>query len=219
MAKNVYSIVLDDSVAEAVDLAAFQMRSNRSELINNILAEHLDCVTPEMRMREIFSFVQDSLDARFLLAPQSSRSTLTLKSTLDFKYRPTIKYSIDISNEFSEYLGEIRVTLRSQNPQLINTCHAFFEFWNELEKQINGYMNEYGILNLVNEKSYKRYFYITNKNADISNQQVADAMLEYITCFDKSISEWFKDGKEDKNLKIYKFYIESLSGLTALGII
>ena len=45
--KSMYSIMLMDSVVEAVDRAAYLNGTNRSNLINQILAEHLGVETPE----------------------------------------------------------------------------------------------------------------------------------------------------------------------------
>ena len=53
MNRSVYSLVLSDDVVEAVDRLAYQQNTSRSALINQILAEAVSFVTPEMRMREI----------------------------------------------------------------------------------------------------------------------------------------------------------------------
>ena len=55
MKKSVYSLVLMDDVVEAIDRMAYSMNTSRSNLINQILAERVSYVTPEMRMRDIFS--------------------------------------------------------------------------------------------------------------------------------------------------------------------
>ena len=54
MGKSVYSVVLSDEVIEAVDEMAYRMKTSRSNLINQILAERVSYTTPEMRIREIF---------------------------------------------------------------------------------------------------------------------------------------------------------------------
>ena len=58
MKRSVYSLVLSDDVVEAVDRLAYQQNTSRSNLINQILAQAVSFVTPEMRMREIFSQVE-----------------------------------------------------------------------------------------------------------------------------------------------------------------
>ena len=59
MKKSVYSLVLMDDVVKAIDQMAYENNTSRSNLINQILAEKVMLITPEMRMRDIFdkSFV------------------------------------------------------------------------------------------------------------------------------------------------------------------
>ena len=65
MKKSVYSLVLMDDVIKAVDRQAYLLGTSRSNLINQILAEHLSCVTPEMRMKETFETVQNLISNAF----------------------------------------------------------------------------------------------------------------------------------------------------------
>ena len=53
MANSVYSIVLNDAVVEAIDRLAYQNGTNRSSMINRILAERVSYTTPEQRIRNI----------------------------------------------------------------------------------------------------------------------------------------------------------------------
>lgn len=47
MNKSVYSLVLADDVVEAIDRLAYSMNTSRSNLINQILAERVQLLTPE----------------------------------------------------------------------------------------------------------------------------------------------------------------------------
>ena len=76
MNKNVYSIVLTDNVIRAVDAEAYRLGTNRSNLINQILAEHLSCVTPEMRMREIFDSAEMLLHRELTLLQKMVKNFL-----------------------------------------------------------------------------------------------------------------------------------------------
>ena len=49
MKKTLYSLMLDEQVVRHVDALAHRMGTNRSNLINQILAEYVDYVTPERR--------------------------------------------------------------------------------------------------------------------------------------------------------------------------
>ena len=92
--KSAYSLVLMDDVIKAVDKQAYRLGTSRSNLINQILAEHLSCVTPEMRMREIFEQVAELVSSSFRIQEQRSPSRMTVKTDLEYKYRPTIIYKV-----------------------------------------------------------------------------------------------------------------------------
>lgn len=53
MKRSTYSLILMDDVVAAIDRLAAQQGTSRSNLINQILAEHVSCVTPEQQMRQI----------------------------------------------------------------------------------------------------------------------------------------------------------------------
>lgn len=126
MKKSVYSLVLMDDVIRAVDEQAYRLGTSRSNLINQILAEQLCCVTPEMRMREIFDSVTELISSNFQIQQQRSASLLTLRTALEYRYRPTISYKIEIKREPDEFIGNLRVQIRTQNQQLIALFNNFF---------------------------------------------------------------------------------------------
>ena len=61
MSKSVYSVVLMDDVVDAVDRLAYEAGTNRSNMINRILAEYVQLATPEQRMQDIFSSIMDAV--------------------------------------------------------------------------------------------------------------------------------------------------------------
>ena len=85
MKKSVYSLVLMDDVIKAVDAEAYRRGTSRSNLINQILAENLSCVTPEMRMHDIFQTMSDMISSSFRIQQQRSASLMTLRTALEYK--------------------------------------------------------------------------------------------------------------------------------------
>ena len=61
MNRSVYSLVLMDDVIHRIDELAYAMHTSRSNLINQILAEKLQMVTPEMRYQDIFQYLEQSI--------------------------------------------------------------------------------------------------------------------------------------------------------------
>ncbi len=55
MNRSIYSLLLMDDVIRAVDQLAYAQNTSRSNMVNQILAEHLSVKTPEQRMHDILS--------------------------------------------------------------------------------------------------------------------------------------------------------------------
>lgn len=77
MQKSVYSIVLSDDVVAQIDRLAYRHNTNRSNMINQILAEYVSYVTPEKRMQDTFRRMESILQAAdtFQVLMQPTEST------------------------------------------------------------------------------------------------------------------------------------------------
>ena len=98
MAKTMYSLMLSEDVVNAIDALAHRAGTNRSQMINMILAEYISYRTPEQRMREMFDSMERMLpaDSPLQVMLRSSDSMLNLRSALAFKYNPTIRYTLEL---------------------------------------------------------------------------------------------------------------------------
>lgn len=197
MNKSVYSIVLADEVVDAVDEMAYRMNTSRSNLINQILAERLSLLTPEMRMREIFSTIEQLMEPRFQFLAQPSDAMISIKSPLKYKYKPTIRYSVELSRNFSGKVGRLKVQFRTQSVQLINAIEDFFKGWNKIENKYLANLFTNGVPAEISEGRYARDFY--SPNADrLTDEQIGNAIGEYIQLMDKCIQMYF-DGLSADN--------------------
>jgi hypothetical protein len=59
--------------------------------------------------------------------------TMSLKSSLEYKYRPTVKYEVELYHSGGESLGELSVVFRTQSAALIRDMTAFFRLWKRIE--------------------------------------------------------------------------------------
>ena len=135
MKKTLYSLMLSDEVVAEVDRLAHRLGTNRSNLINQILAEHVDLVTPERRINDIFSAIEQLLTPSRELVPFVSPNALTmsLKSSLEYKYRPTVKYELELHGGDENSIGELTVLFRTQSEALIRAMTEFFRLWKRIE--------------------------------------------------------------------------------------
>lgn len=134
MKKSVYSLVLMDDVVEKVDILAYKMNTSRSNMINRILAEHVEFVTPEKQMEEIFNVIGQFMEkGHFQISPQQSSNSMAIRSQLKFRYKPTIKYSLMLFSNENGSQGRLEVSFRTQSEQLITAINDFFRLWMRFE--------------------------------------------------------------------------------------
>ena len=149
MKKSIYSLVLMDEVVEAVDRMAYAMHTSRSNLINQILAEHLSCITPEMYMQTVFSQIEALMEQRMeplRILESTSAHMLAMHSPLAYKYKPTLQYSVELYRTPKQNAdGRLRIGLRTQNAELLTMLDRFFRFWVLLEQTYGGGAAEYVI--------------------------------------------------------------------------
>ena len=193
MQKSVYSIVLSDDVVAQIDRLAYRHNTNRSNMINQILAEYVSYVTPEKRMQDTFSRMESILRAAdtFQVLMQPTDSTLTLRSAIAYKYNPSVKYAVELYRTPGEEIGELRVSLRSQNNTLLLYMTQFFRLWMQIESAYlprTAYHAENGRLTRS-----LRPTHIVQKNAEtaLSSETLGDLLYAYIALFDAALKCFF----------------------------
>ncbi len=134
MKKSLYSLILTDDVVKEVDSLAKERNTNRSNLINQILAEYVSFTTPEKRINDIFTYIDSLLNANtFNSFIEPYERTMSVKSSLEYKYRPTIKYEVELYKHEHTVIGELKVIFRTQSADLLYRLHDFFELWTKME--------------------------------------------------------------------------------------
>ena len=90
MNKSMYSLILMDDVVREIDKIALRMNTNRSNLVNQILAEYASMMTPEKRINSIFKYIESLMTTGSDIIPfvTPNQHTMSMKSSLQYKYRP-----------------------------------------------------------------------------------------------------------------------------------
>ena len=169
-----------DDVIKAVDEQAYRLGTSRSNLINQILAEHLSCVTPEMRMREIFAQMTELMNSSFRFQEQRSPSLMTVKTALDYK--------VELERSPQQYLGTLRVSIRTQSAALIDMFHSFFAYRAKLE---NSYLSRLGVNSYsceIGDGNFSRRLINTGV---LTGEQAGEAIGEYIKDLDHAVKTYF----------------------------
>lgn len=204
MSKSVYSIVLNDAVVEAVDDMAYRLGTNRSNMINQILAEKVAYVTPEQHIRNILEKIEGIMNGQdvFRIMSNSGDTSLMIKSSFKYKYNPSVKYSVILNKRGGAASGELRVVFRTQNAVLLQELDNFLNIWNSLEAK---YLQR-KILFARSEGKYVRKLDLPGDKYD--ENQIGEMISQYITGFDKIMKLYFA-GENIENIE--REYVTFLS--------
>ncbi len=188
MDKSIYSLVLSDSVVEAVDALARVEGMSRSAMVNQLLAERVCCITPEMRLRQLLESVQRSMNEAFYLMEQPSTGTLSCRSVLKYRYNPTVRYSVELYSGGSS-AGELKVYFRTQNVRLINDLTGFFSCWAALEQRYISDKLSQDITYTIENGRFTRT--LNMPEGAVSLEQIGTAVADYMAVFDAALKEYF----------------------------
>jgi len=212
MSKSVYSLVLSDEVIRAVDRAAYDNGYSRSGLINQILAEYVSMLTPEKHICDIFRRIAQLCDGDnvFQLQNQPSGNLLSIKSILNYKYNPTIRYSVEITVDGSSYQGEFRAVSRSQSRDLLALLDGFFRLWFLVESSC---IPKGRLKTEISPGRMRRRLVVEGGGESYEAQELGDAIADYISLFDKSMNLYFAGGVQCEEVlqELYREYVADAS--------
>ncbi|MEF9968844.1 MAG: hypothetical protein RR395_05910 [Ruthenibacterium sp.] len=214
MQKNVYSIVLMDDVVAAIDRLAYHAGTSRSNMINRILAEYSKMDTPEQRMQDIFAAVSTVIEQQNVLQPMLSASDvmLNLRSALQYKYNPSVRYVLELYPRVGAQIGELRVNLRTQNPNLLLCLTQFYRVWAKLE---NAHLHGTKRIATIENGRYTRRLQTPQGAADTA--AYGQAIAEYVALFDVCLKVFFDnvDNPSEALQETEKVYKANLDAATA----
>lgn len=208
MKKTLYSLMLSDDVVRAVDELAHSLGTNRSSLINQILADYVSITTPERRINDIFHAVEQMLAPSRELVPFFSPRALTmsLKSSLEYKYRPTVKYEVQLFRSTDGPLGELSVVFRTQSAALIEAMTQFFRLWKHTEDRLLAPLISEELDYALYDGKFVRTIAVP-RGRDVTAEEVAEALSDYIKLFDRLMKGWLT-GRLDANDVQSEYYAD-----------
>lgn len=187
MNKSVYSLVLADEIVQEIDRLAYETGASRSAMINQILADYLRFTTPEKRMREVFSAIEQMLlGSAFEPQLQPSESMFSLRTALDYKYNPSVRYSVELYKNARPLLGELRVSVRSQNSALVLAMLQFFKLWTRIETSYIGRVEC-----AMEDGRYLRKLRLSDESK-LTNEQIGEGIAAYINLLDSALKQYFE---------------------------
>ncbi len=203
MNKSVYSVLLSDELVDKLDEVAYKKGVSRSVMLDRLLAEYLTVETAEMKMNNVFTeigrLIERCAGLRFI--DQPSGYMASVQSALAYKYNPTVKYSIELFPAGD--LGQLKISLRSKNVELMQLMERFYDFFISLERKYIG------------ERAYGYdggRFVRVMLRPEVSNEKTGKAIAEYVSDFDKYLRIFFSglDDRRKAAREIEKVYADNI---------
>ena len=210
MKKNLYSLILADDVVNEVDILAHQAGTSRSNMVNQILAEYCSVVTPEQRINDIFQAIENILAPSRELVPffVPNALTMSLKSSLHYKYRPTVKYEVGLDRSGGDTLGELSVVFRTQSADLIACMTDFFRLWKQIEdRRLTPHLEmspDYALYDTRFVRSIAM-----PRGEELTSEEIAQALSDYIQLFDRLLKGYLSGSLDARDVE--GAYVEDLA--------
>ncbi len=195
MKRSMYSLILSDDIVAAVDALAAQKGTSRSNYINQVLAKHVQCITPEQQMQRVFANLTHQMDEAFRIQEQGSNALLSILGSVQYKYRPTIRYRVELlRNMQQEEVGRLKISCRTQNQTLLDAMAQFFQFWVKLEQKYDAnsacaqglYQIESGCMTMALLRS-----------GAATDEQLGEIVGNYIRMFHAVLQSYFAGIQQD----------------------
>lgn len=211
MKKTIYSLALSDEVVREIDLLAHRQGMSRSGLINEILAEYVQIMTPQRWVSEVFRSVEELLSPSRELVPffVPNTSSMSMKSSLAYKYRPTVKYEVELHRNGTGGDGTLSVIFRTQSEELIRGMTQFFRLWKQFEDRRFAWKGQAPRKYELYEGRFVRSIELTESQGD-----VAQAIADYVQCFDRLMKLWLAGEASPEELE--QIYSREMDRLTVL---
>ena len=212
MKKNMYSLMLAEDVIQAIDELASEKNTNRSSLINQILADYVSLTTPEKHVRNIFDIIENFISRQSgnLLYSQPNDMTMSIKSPLQYHYRPTIRYEVEMYRTPRQTIGQLKIIFRTTSSELLVELTRFFKLWMQLENiYIKQFFSKDAIEYGLENGKFWRTFAVPN-DSDYTEEQIGNAISQYIATFDEMLKD-FLAGRYSSTEELEKRYLQYLN--------
>lgn len=190
MKKTLYSLMLDEDIVREIDILARRNGVTRSGLINEILADYVQVMTPEQRINQVLQAVEQLLIPSRQLIPYlpPNSMSMSMKSSLAYKYRPTVKYEVALYRTRGVDTGSLSVVFRTQSAQLIDDMTRFFALWKQIEDR---WFTARGMAPRQYELYSGKFVRSIAMEGDVlSTEAAAQAIADYVQTFDSLMKAW-----------------------------
>ncbi len=211
MEKSLYSLMLMDEVVAEIDKLAARTGTNRSNLVNQILADYVSVSTPEKEIEGIFRKLEELIGSTTDMVPffSPNQLSMSMKSSLQYKYRPTVRYQVQLYRSPGDSIGELTVNFRTQSQSLLTAMAQFFMMWKRLE---DAYIADYYPAGALQYQMGDGRFIRTlalPKGRSYRALDLGKEISSYISTFDKLMKGWLSGAYTERDLE--RAYVDHLN--------
>ncbi|MEG0309326.1 MAG: hypothetical protein RR604_00315, partial [Eubacterium sp.] len=196
MKKSVYSLMLFDEIVEKIDQLAYVNNTNRSQLINDLLAERIGLETPEQKIQKILEQLNENFSDTLSVSQINKNSSIQFGKSLKYKYRPKIRYSYEFTSNNGEKYAVLKVSSRTKSDDLNDHFDHFFKKIGEIEER-NQDGEEETTEKITNHKFVKAFEKKGSVMDDVG--EVSNYLTDYLKMIDSAMNTYFAN-MEDQNL-------------------
>lgn len=195
MKKSVYSLMLFDEIVEKIDQIAYVKNTNRSQLINDMLAENIGLVTPEQKIQKILEQLDENFSDTLSVSQINKNSSIQFGKSLKYKYRPKVRYSYEFISSGHGRYAVLKISSRTKSEDLNVHFDEFFNLISGIEKKQMDYTSDLD----ENQTSHKfvREFKIEGELSQDTGI-VADNLTRYLKMIDQAMNLYFSNIEEHK---------------------
>ncbi|MDO4289402.1 MAG: hypothetical protein Q4C55_09470 [Eubacterium sp.] len=204
MKKSVYSLMLFDEIVEKIDQIAYANNTNRSQLINDILAEKIGLETPEQKVQKILEQLDANLTDTLSVSQVNKNSSIQFGKSLKYKYRPKIRYSYEFVNGSGGRYAVLKVSSRTKSEDLNEHFDQFFKKIHEVERK--NLPEDLPVKEKLTNHKFIREF---QKDGSIAGDvdQVSNYLTDYLKMIDSAMNLYFSDTEnEDFEAELNEIY-------------
>lgn len=197
MIKSVYSLMLFDEIVEKIDQIAYTKNTNRSQLINDILAEKIGMVTPEQKIQKILEQLDENFSDTLSVSQINKNSSIQFGKSLKYKYRPKVRYSYEFTSNKRGKYAVLKISSRTKSENLNDHFDEFFSLITHIEER--------GDQTDLSETQTNHKFIREFKNEGELSQDietVTENLTRYLRMIDRAMNAYFSsiDETEDNDI-------------------
>lgn len=213
MKKYPCHLMLSADVLDEIDQIAERENTTRSNLVNRILADYVSLTMPEKHFDRIFRTVENFLNGcgGFLPFFEPNSPVMSIKSSLEYRYRPTLRYEVEMYRTPDAVIGELNVIFRTQAPELLVELTRFFKLWMNLEAlYVSVFFPENAIRYSLAEGRFTRTFALPRERS-YDPEETGRAIGDYVETFDELLKKWLS-GEFSSQRELENAYLARLNG-------